>query len=295
MVFPRASAEAWTSTHVTPPGQSWDLPLLDGCSSCVAFFLPARQVLLPTSRANLPPRIFQDVTSISIIMYQKAYHSRINCRVGCDGLKASFVRILSKFISTVFFATISPGHCKTWLTCFASHLYICKSIHSHYFPLWIHEHRKVNLEDQCPFLQCPDKTLRLSVLCLLSLAVCFFGYRIYKHLGAEQRSLFVVVRFPGFFSSFEGLQPTLAWLNSLFKLLISTWTIWRERERYCTRKNPTKVACDCNVGGVRMASISILPRSKLSMLRASFSQPRPFVANANFCHCSKATKTTFQT
>lgn len=69
----------------------------------------------------------------------------------------------------------------------------------------------------------------------------------------------------------------------------------RERERYCTRKNPTKVACDCNVGGVRMASISILPRSKLSMLRASFSQPRPFVANANFCHCSKATKTTFQT
>ena len=56
-----ASAEAWTSTHVTPPGQSWHLPLLDGRSSCVAFFLPARQVLLPTSRANLPPRIFQDV------------------------------------------------------------------------------------------------------------------------------------------------------------------------------------------------------------------------------------------
>ena len=82
------------------------------------FFLPS--VLLPTSRANLPPRIFRDVTSISIMTYQKAHHSKINNRVGLDRLKASVVRDLS------------PGHCKTWLPWSASQFHIGKSIHSHY-------------------------------------------------------------------------------------------------------------------------------------------------------------------
>ena len=46
------------------------------------FFLPCKRVLLPSSRANLPPRIFQHVTSTWTMIYQKAHHSRINNRVG---------------------------------------------------------------------------------------------------------------------------------------------------------------------------------------------------------------------
>lgn len=154
-------------------------------------------------------------TSISIMMHQEAYHSRINYRVGCDRPKASFVRILYKFTS--IFCDHFPMPIKTWLTCFVSHLYICKSIHSHYFPLWIHECRKVNLEDQCTCCS----VLRDSEA--IGSVPVVFGSLLLRlpHIqasGAEQRILFVVVRFPEFFPTVLKDLPTLAWwtLSSSF-------------------------------------------------------------------------------
>lgn len=148
-------------------------------------------------------------------------------------------------------------------------------------------------------LQCPERLwgYRFCACCLWQFASSATAY---TSIWGWTKDPFCRCAISGVFSnSFERLQPTLAWLNTLFKLFISTWTIWRKRERERdTRKIATKVAHDCNVGGVRMASISMLPMSKLSMPRASFSQPLPFLwlmLHANFCHCSEATKTTFQT
>ena len=132
------------------------------------------------------------------------------------------------------------------------------------------------------------ETLRLSVLCLLSLAVCFFGYRIYKHLGLNKGSFLSLCDFRSCFQQFWMTSTNLGLVaHSLQAFHLCLNNLEKETEREGdTRKNATKVARDCNVGGVRMASIPILPMSKLSMLRASFSQPLPFLwpmLHANFC------------
>lgn len=157
---------------------------------------------------------------------------------------------------------------------FASHLYICKSIHSHYGFMNIEKLTwRINARVAVSW-----ETLRLSVLCLLSLAVCFFGYRIYKHLGLKKGSFLSLCDFRSFFQQFWKTSTNLGLVeHSLRAFHLCLNNLEKETEREGdTRKNATKVAHDCNVGGVRMASISILSMSKLSMPRASFSQPLPF-------------------
>lgn len=149
-------------------------------------------------------------------------------------------------------------------------------------------------------LQSPERPwgYRFCACCLWQFASSATAYTsIWGWTEDNKGSFLSLCDFRSFFQQFWKTSTNLLVEHSLQAFHLYLNNLEKERERD-TRTNPTKVARDCNVGGVRMASISILPMSKLSMLRASFSQPLPFLwlmLHANFCHCSKATKTTFQT